>query len=124
MNNTVGKTITNLVMSISDNLTLADIYTADAISEVSVAILKKRLSMNMTQTEFGKLLGVKQGMVSKWENGDYNFSLKAISEICAKLNLTFSINVEEYTSKTSNWIGSLKTTNNNKKNVDYFSLAA
>ena len=95
MNNTVGKTITNLVMSISDNLTLADIYTADAISEVSVAILKKRLSMNMTQTEFGKLLGVKQGMVSKWENGDYNFSLKAISEICAKLNLTFSINVEE-----------------------------
>lgn len=104
MNNLINKTISDLVISISDKLTLADVYAADAISEVSVAILAKRISMNMTQTEFGKLLGVKQGMISKWENGDYNFTLKAISDICAKLNLTFTIGIEDYVDENTTWI--------------------
>lgn len=39
-------------------------------------------------------LGVSQGMVSRWEGGDYNFSIKALSEIAEKLELELYINLK------------------------------
>ena len=41
----------------------------------------------MTQKEFAKFMGVTQGMVSKWESGDYNFTIESICNILEKLDL-------------------------------------
>lgn len=43
--------------------------------------------MHMSQKEFATYMGVSQSMVSKWESREYNFTTKALNEICKKLNL-------------------------------------
>ena len=61
---------------------------------ISIEIVEKRKEMKMTQTEFAKHLGVSQAMISKWENGDCNFSLSTICEICDMLLLDLKFEIE------------------------------
>lgn len=79
---------------LSESLSNAEIKTASVISDISFAILKERIKKNMSQSEFAKFMGVSQGMVSKWESGDYNFTIKSISEIFDKLDLDFDFNIK------------------------------
>lgn len=44
-----------------------------------------RIELGKSQEEFADLMGVTQGMVSRWENGEYNFTIKKLSEIAVKL---------------------------------------
>ncbi len=60
------------------------------LAVISAKIQLKRLEMNMDQKQFAKLLGVTQGMVSKWESGSYNFTITTLVNICENLNLEFS----------------------------------
>jgi len=92
----------------SEFLTVADVLAAEAISDVSVAIIKKRINLEKTQKEFAHYMGVSQGMISKWENGDYNFTLKAIAEICEKLELRMNLTLEEYSSITADWVSEVR----------------
>lgn len=62
-------------------------YYYDILYDISTKILDKRLEMNMSQSEFADLLGVSQPMVSKYESGDYNFTIKQVCGLSAKLNL-------------------------------------
>ena len=43
------------------------------IADIAVKIRNKRKELKLTQKEFAGLVGVSQGMVSKWESGEYNF---------------------------------------------------
>ena len=47
----------------------------------AVFIHDKRLQLGLNQTQFGELFGASQGMVSKWESGDYNFTVQKLGEI-------------------------------------------
>jgi transcriptional regulator with XRE-family HTH domain len=44
----------------------------------------------MNQESFAALLGVSQGMVSKYESGEYNFTIGSLNEICSKIGLEFN----------------------------------
>ena len=46
----------------------------DLMAKISSKILEERLSRNMSQKEFAKFMGVSQGLVSRWENGNENFT--------------------------------------------------
>ena len=48
-----------------------------------------------TEKEFADYMGVTQGMVSKWESREYNFTIKTLNDICEKLNLTLSVDIEQ-----------------------------
>lgn len=48
---------------------------------LSEAIFRLRRSLRMTQYEFGKEIGVRQGTVGKWENGIFDPSWKMIQQI-------------------------------------------
>lgn len=50
-------------------------------------IIVRRNKLGMTQSEFANLMGVSQSMVSKWEKGDTNFTLKTLIDIAAKLRI-------------------------------------
>ena len=39
--------------------------------------------------------GVTQGMVSKWESREYNFTIKTLNEICQKIDLELSVSLEK-----------------------------
>lgn len=54
-----------------------------------------RTSKQMDQKAFAKLMGVSQGMVSRWESGTYNFSVATLAEICSKLGYTFEPQIVE-----------------------------
>jgi len=68
-------------------ITDAEISYANMRSEIAAAIIKKRHELCMDQKSFAEYVGVSQGMVSRWEKMQCNFSLKTISEICEKLGL-------------------------------------
>lgn len=77
-----------------EELSASDILSAKVLSEISSDIMKYRMELGMTQKEFAKFMDVSQGMVSKWEGEDYNFSIKTLANIAAKLNLELSVRMK------------------------------
>lgn len=84
----------DLLELFTDNLELSDITASKILGNISAAITQKRIKYNMTQKEFSKFLGVSQGMISKWEGGDYNFSIKSLAEIAEKLDMELAVNLD------------------------------
>jgi len=78
---------------ISEGISEMEIKKTIELARISAKIERCRLDLGMTQIEFARFMGVTQQMVSKWESGDYNFTVRSLNEICQKLNLTFSVNI-------------------------------
>ena len=89
----------------------AEVKSIVQLAKISAQIERCRLDMEMTQEEFAKYMGVSQGMVSRWENRDYNFTVKSLNDICQKLNLSLTIDmlpieaVKDY--NVVNWDGEI-----------------
>ncbi len=68
--------------------------------KISKMLYQKRKQMNMSQKEFAKFMGVTQGMVSKWESFEYNFTIESLCEVFEKIDIDFNIEInneiEEY----------------------------
>lgn len=77
-----------------DDLTDEEKLESRLLADVAIAINKKRHALNMTQKEFADHMGVSQTLISKWESGEYNFSLNKLDEICTTLGLKISIDSE------------------------------
>lgn len=75
----------------ADQLSLADVISARLQTKIAVAITKKRLEYGMTQKEFAQKMQVSQGMVSKWESEDYNFTIESLAQIAEKLEWNLDI---------------------------------
>lgn len=82
-----------LLNFLEENTTKKDLYTIREQVNISATILKKRIDLGMNQKQFAEFMRVSQGMVSKWESSDYNFTIEAISNICDKLNLIFHVEI-------------------------------
>ena len=67
------------------------------VAEIATRIKSKRKELGMTQKDFAKFLGVTQGMISKWEGAEYNFTIEKLVELYDKLNIM--INIKEKRSK-------------------------
>ena len=80
---------------ITEGLSDSDIKTTAELAKISGQIERCRIEMHMSQKEFAAYMGVSQGMVSKWESREYNFTIKTLDEICEKLNLILSIELEK-----------------------------
>ena len=72
-----------------NDLTKEEKAEADLKANIAIAIHNKRVSMNMNQQEFAELNGVSQTMVSKWESGDYNFTVSNLRRILSSLDMEF-----------------------------------
>lgn len=59
------------------------------LSNISAAIELRRKDLGMNQKQFASFMGVSQAMVSKWESGEYNFTINTLNEICDKLEMVF-----------------------------------
>ena len=84
--------LNDLINSLSESLSYGDVLAGEQLAKISSAIVKARIEKDMTQTEFAEYMGVSQGMVSKWESEDYNFTIEALASICEKLD--WDMNVE------------------------------
>lgn len=80
---------------VSEGLSDAEVKTTVELAKISARIERCRIEMGMTQKEFAEYMGVTQGMVSKWESREYNFTIKTLNEICQKVNLKLSVSLEK-----------------------------
>lgn len=94
MNNDFCKGIEDLLTLFEDSLTPADALTAKLTSQISTCFTKERLKLHMTQHEFAEHIGATQSLISRWEKGDYNFSVRKICEIASALNLNVDIRMQ------------------------------
>lgn len=111
MSDQCGGSINQLFELFDDILDPSDVLYSKLMAQISSAIIKERLKLHMTQCEFASHIEVKQSLISRWEKGNYNFSLKKLSEIAAKLNLDVNIlfcNITEHKSSGS-FSGSFST---------------
>lgn len=76
---------------ISEGLSEATVKTIVELAKISARIERCRIEMGMTQKEFAEFMGVSQGMVSKWESREYNFTIRTLNDICQKIDLDFTV---------------------------------
>ena len=85
---------------LTEGMSEAEIKTTVELAKISAQIEKCRIERKMTQKEFAEYMGVNQSMISKWESREYNFTIRSLNEICQKLGLSLSVNLEKkYTPK-------------------------
>lgn len=80
---------------IMEGISEAEVKTIVDLAKISTRIERYRIEMGMTQQEFAEYMGVSQGMVSKWESREYNFTIRSLNEICQKLALDFSVSIDK-----------------------------
>lgn len=80
---------------VSQGISAAEVKTTIELAKVSAKIERCRLDLGMTQKEFAEYMGVTQGMVSKWESREYNFTIRSLNEISEKLGLHVSVGMEK-----------------------------
>lgn len=72
---------------VSKDLSAESLLLAGLQGVIAAEIVGKRLSLHMTQKAFAEYMGVSQGMISKWEKGDSNFTLQTLVQIASKLDI-------------------------------------
>lgn len=82
-----SKQLRELLDALTETLVADEVIYAGLKAMVSATIAEKRLNLGMNQTEFATHMGVSQGLVSRWENGEENFTLENLSKIAQKLSL-------------------------------------
>lgn len=80
---------------LTEGLSPVEIKTMVELAKISARIERCRKDLGMTQKEFADYMGVSQGMISKWENRDYNFTIRSLNEICHKLNLDLYLSIDK-----------------------------
>lgn len=70
-----------------------DVLCAKVMSQASRAIIRERLNLQMNQKEFAEHIHATQSLVSRWERGDYNFSIKKLSGIASALDMNLHISM-------------------------------
>ena len=69
-----------------DELSEEERRTAEFIAAIAVSIQLKRKAAGLTQKELADKLGVSQVMVSRWENGEENFTAATLAKISTALD--------------------------------------
>ena len=97
--NKYARTVDDLLEMFSDVLDPADVLTSKLMAQISSAITGERLRLRMSQEKFADHIGVAQSLVSRWEHGNYNFSIRKLSEIAVKLNLDVNLSINPHITK-------------------------
>lgn len=84
MSKTDGK---ELINSMADAFSAEELCLMSLQGVIAAEISIKRQEMKMNQKQFSEFMGVSQGLVSKWESGESNFTLSTLVNIASKLNI-------------------------------------
>lgn len=85
----IGELLSALYQDLPPYQVLSDLLQAQIATEISSA----RIERNMNQKQFAEFMEVTQSQVSKWENGDFNFTIEKLCQIADKLDLECSVSL-------------------------------
>ena len=85
----MNKKITKSTNWLTAGLSAEELLAQKTLAIIAAEIQLKRIDMGLDQKQFAKMLGVSQGMVSRWESGTHNFTITTLVSLCEKLGLSF-----------------------------------
>ena len=71
-----------------------------ALDEFSIQLVKYRKEHNLNQSGLAKELGITQPMVSQYESGTNNITVKRLCEICEKIGVRVNVEYEDASNAT------------------------
>lgn len=84
---TTNKNLEALLQQLTSNLTDEQLLLSHLQSDIAATIAEKRTASGLSQKELADALSVSQGLVSRWESGDCNFTLQTLVRIAQKLSI-------------------------------------
>jgi ribosome-binding protein aMBF1 (putative translation factor) len=72
---------------LSDSLSSDERKTAEFVAAIAASIQRQRHVKGYTQKDLADKLGVSQVMISRWENGEENFTVATLAKISAALEM-------------------------------------
>ena len=63
--------------------------TAEYIAVIATSIQQQRRAKKYSQKDLAQKMGVSQVMVSRWENGEENFTIATLAKISSALDMEF-----------------------------------
>lgn len=76
-----------LLSSLVSKLEEDEMVLATLQGMIAAEISMKRQELKLSQKEFAEKMSVSQSLVSRWENGDTNYTLQTLVKICSILEL-------------------------------------
>lgn len=89
-------TIEDLLTTLTENLSDKDLMKAELKSNLAVAITDKRIADGLNQKELAEKINKSQATISKWENGDTNFTIDLLVEIAFDLDMDLTISLKPH----------------------------
>jgi ribosome-binding protein aMBF1 (putative translation factor) len=71
-----------------DSLSYDERIAADFVADIAVSIQIARRERGYTQKKLAEKLGVSQVMISRWENGEENFTVATLAKISSALGIS------------------------------------
>ena len=98
--NSVFKNANSIVEYFSSQLekpleNYAGYMSTKALDEFSIQLVNYRMDNQLNQAQLAKKLGISQPMVSQYESGTNNITVKRLCEICEEIGVRVRINYED-----------------------------
>jgi predicted transcriptional regulator len=74
---------------LKDSLSQEERKAAELIAAIAASIQLQRHSLGYSQKDLAGILGVSQVMISRWENGEENFTVATLAKISTALGMEF-----------------------------------
>ncbi len=77
----------HLLAALSGHMSDEDLLLSVLQADIASTIASSRAAKKISQKELAESMGVSQGLVSRWENGDVNFTLQTLVRIAFQLDI-------------------------------------
>jgi predicted transcriptional regulator len=74
---------------LKDSLSQEERKAAELIAAIAASIQLQRHSLGYSQKDLADILGISQVMISRWENGEENFTVATLAKISTALGMEF-----------------------------------
>ena len=91
-----SKHMDDLFSVLTENMDDRKLYLVILQSDLSSAAALRRADLGLSQSDVAKKIGKTQSVVSKWENGDQNFTLSTLVDIAFALDMDLEVNLSPH----------------------------